>query len=129
MKSIFQSLAGTKNLVMGNHDKAVTLALGWAETTPMRHLVVDGQQLQLCHYAMRVWPGMHRGSLMLYGHSHSRLPGSRQSLDVGVDNMGFAPVDLPSIRARMEELPRVSYAHGHEIDEGYDEANEDALTA
>lgn len=47
-----------------------------------------GKQL-ICmgHYAPRVWNESHRGSLYLYGHSHSSLPdllGSK-SIDVGVD--------------------------------------------
>ena len=124
LQEIFKALHGTKNLVIGNHDKAATTRLGWAEMTPFKQLVVDGIQVNLMHYGMRVWPGMHKGSLMLFGHSHSRLPGSRQTLDVGVDAVGFAPIDLADIQARMTELPRVSYAHGHPIDDYDDELAE-----
>tara|TARA_R110002124_G_scaffold16882_7_gene71445 strand:+ start:11792 stop:11965 length:174 start_codon:yes stop_codon:yes gene_type:complete len=48
---------------------------------------------------------------------------SRKSLDAGVDSLWPAPVDLPTIQARMAALPRASY------DEGKIEGDlEDALT-
>jgi calcineurin-like phosphoesterase family protein len=120
-KEIFDALNGIKHLVVGNHDKKPTLALGWAEVIPFRHLVVDGVQINLSHYAMRVWPGLHRGAVMLYGHSHGTLPGSRATLDVGVDNVGFAPVDLPEILGRMAALPRVAYDQGRVVEPGPDD--------
>jgi calcineurin-like phosphoesterase family protein len=122
VKSIFSALHGKKSLILGNHDKQATLQCDWEEAVPMRGLAIDGQQIVMCHYGMRVWPGMHRG--MFYGHSHGRLPGSRQTLDVGVDSVGFAPVDLPTILARMAALPRLAYDEGRPIGEDL----EDALT-
>ena len=68
---------------------------------------VDGQQLVLCHYAMRVWPGQHQGAIQLYGHSHGNLPGTATSCDVGVDCWGFAPVSIEDIKRRLAETPAV----------------------
>lgn len=78
-------------------------------------LDVAGQRLVLCHYAMRTWPGAGpRGkAIHLYGHSHGSMPGSRHSLDVGVDAVGFTPVRLEHIRAEMDKLPDVHWHHGH----------------
>jgi hypothetical protein len=59
-----------------------------------------------------VWPGMHKGAIHLYGHSHSKLTGTRQCLDVGVDNVGFAPIDIHGIRARLEKLPALDIVEG-----------------
>jgi calcineurin-like phosphoesterase family protein len=42
---------------------------------------------------------------MLYGHSHGRLPGTRTSLDVGVDCWSYLPVTLDEIRDRLATLP------------------------
>jgi calcineurin-like phosphoesterase family protein len=40
----------------------------------------------MSHYAHRVWPHHHKGSIHLYGHSHSNLDDDwGKSMDVGVD--------------------------------------------
>lgn len=124
VKSIFAALHGRKHLIIGNHDRQPALQQPWQEAVQMRAVVLDSVQIVLCHYGLRVWPGMHRNSIMLYGHSHGRLPGSRQTLDVGVDAVGFAPVDLPTIQARMAALPRVAYDEGQPVADDI----EDALT-
>jgi calcineurin-like phosphoesterase family protein len=104
--AIFNKLHGVKNLVAGNHDEEHTRTeLGWSRVGDYAEITVDGQRIVLSHYAMRVWNGQHRGAIMLYGHSHARLPGSTLSLDVGVDAWSFMPVDLPQIRARLEVTP------------------------
>jgi len=43
--------------------------------------------------------------LMLFGHSHGRLPGNCQSMDIGVDVMGWGPVRLSAIKQRLAALP------------------------
>ena len=105
LRALFDSLTGRKHLVIGNHDRE-SLALPWA--TPPQHIQftsIDSQRVVLCHYAMRTWPGIKKGALMLYGHNHGRLAGNRQSMDVGVDVMGWAPVRLSAIKARLAQLP------------------------
>lgn len=59
----------------------------------------------MCHYAMRTWPGLHRGAIMLFGHSHGKMPGYRNTMDVGVDAVGFSPITMEQVRARLAELP------------------------
>jgi calcineurin-like phosphoesterase family protein len=50
-------------------------------------IYVGNQLICLNHYAFEVWNESHRGSWMLYGHSHSSLPDNlnRKKIDVGVD--------------------------------------------
>jgi len=70
---------------------------------PLTHLAtvgVDGVRVVMCHYGLRVWPGMRRKAIALCGHSHGRLPGTSMSLDAGVDCKGFAPVGMDGIRRR-----------------------------
>ncbi|WP_051462848.1 hypothetical protein [Bradyrhizobium sp. URHA0013] len=67
---------------------------------------IDSQRVVLCHFALRSWPGIRKGALMLYGHHHGRLPGNHQSCDVGVDVFGPAPVRLNQIKAYLATLPR-----------------------
>lgn len=35
---------------------------------------IGGQDMFLCHYAMRTWDKAHKGNWHLYGHSHGTLP-------------------------------------------------------
>ena len=105
-KAIFDRLNGRKFLIVGNHDDAVTKALKWAgPPMQMTEPTVEGRRLVLFHYAMRAWPGQHRGVIQLYGHSHGRLPGTDRSLDVGVDAWGFVPVTIQQIEQRLVTLP------------------------
>lgn len=96
--AILARLNGRKHLVWGNHDSDQVRALpGWASSQAYLELNDSGKRLVLCHYAMKVWNHSHRGSLMLYGHSHGSLPGDDQSCDVGVDCFGYRPVPISAI--------------------------------
>lgn len=82
-RRLFHSLNGRKYLIIGNHDvrsdgklHPEISRLPWA--TPPTHLLEvkdEGRRVILSHYAMRVWPASHHGSVHFYGHSHGRLPG------------------------------------------------------
>lgn len=81
------------NIVWGNHDRPELIRDLFEKADKFFDIKINAQRLILCHYAMVVWPGSHRRSWQLYGHSHggletfldNALPGHR-SLDVGVDN-------------------------------------------
>jgi calcineurin-like phosphoesterase family protein len=105
LKRLFDSLPGRKHLIVGNHDDEHTRALGWASVRDIAFVSIEGQRCVLSHYALRSWPGIRKGALMLHGHHHGRLPGNSQQMDIGVDVMGFAPVRLNTIKAYMAKLP------------------------
>lgn len=101
-------LHGRVHLVWGNHDRSEVRGMtGWASSQAMMEVTVEGTRIVLLHYAMRVWPCSHHGTLHFYGHSHGTLPGDSQSSDVGVDNpaWGYRPVGLAEIRRHMRTLP------------------------
>lgn len=101
-------LHGHVHLVHGNHDNADTRGcLRFASSQPYAEIKLDGIRLVLLHYGMRVWPGSGRGAIHLYGHSHGRLPGDRQCVDVGVDYApwGYRPVSLAEVQAHLATLP------------------------
>jgi len=102
---IFGKLNGNKQLIVGNHDEADTRKLGWGSVSEFKEITVEGQKIVLFHYAMRTWPGVNRGALHFYGHSHGRLPGNAFCTDVGVDCFDFRPVALPEIRTVLERDP------------------------
>lgn len=63
----------------------------------------------LCHYAMRVWRGSHRGVWQLYGHTHAQLPETDAlSCDVGVDAWNYYPVSIEEIAAKMASKRQVT---------------------
>lgn len=112
----FQQLNGLIHVLPGSHDHKwfgkqdylsrsghiiihepplLTLTLGFPKKGRKGLVIV------LCHYAMRVWPLSHYGSLHLYGHSHGRLPPQGRSLDVGVD-VRREPFEPEEIEALLE---------------------------
>lgn len=106
-RRIFLKLHGQKHLIRGNHDAAWVRDLGWSSVRDYADIAVDGKRVILCHYALRVWTGMRKGAIMLYGHSHGRLPGNAQSCDVGVDAWDFRPVDLETIKLKLGMSPPI----------------------
>jgi calcineurin-like phosphoesterase family protein len=97
-------LNGYISFLPGSHDKWMLEAISrhegdfWKLFGFLGHihdkLRVDGHKVVLCHYAMRSWPGSFHGSVLLYGHSHGRMPQYGRSMDIGVDTNDFYPYDL-----------------------------------
>lgn len=98
---ILRELNGTKIMVGGNHDGEIwknrhkLLDDGYVkEIVPYKEVNIGGQFICMFHYGCRVWNRSHRGSWLLYGHSHNTLPPLGKSVDVGVDStsiLGYAP--------------------------------------
>lgn len=104
--NIVRRLNGNIHFIWGNHDSDQVRNLDcWASSQPYLEVKDQGQHLVLCHYAMRVWNKSHYDAIMLYGHSHGSLPGTNQSLDVGMDCWDLAPTNLEKIKARLKTLP------------------------
>ena len=97
---LLKKLHGTKHLIVGNHDRTHGVA-GWASIQEMDKIEVDGQGVFLCHYPMREWPGMWRGTVHLYGHVHGNLQPLPGSMDVGADVWGGKPVQIAEILGAM----------------------------
>ena len=67
----------------------------------------------LSHYSHRVWPGSHKGSIHLFGHSHGSLVGDfGKSMDVGIDcHPEFRPYHLNEILQIMSKKTIESVDH------------------
>lgn len=100
-------LHGKIILILGNHDykRIKPLRRYINDIREMSTIQVGGEDITLCHYAMRVWNKSHFNTWHLYGHSHGKLPPVGKSLDVGVDVMNYAPVNLETLKDIMEERP------------------------
>ncbi|WP_102227217.1 metallophosphoesterase [Acidimangrovimonas sediminis] len=120
VSSWFHQLPGRKHLIIGNHDDEAIVSLPWnsiANITEMR----DGDQaLVLCHYPMITWNGARRGALQLFGHVHDQWKGSRNSVNVGVDQWSFRPVQIGDVIRRARKLPMNKHwgdvEHGSELE-------------
>lgn len=118
--SSIRKLPGRKYLIVGNHDHRWRKSFsqwGFSWSKDVFELRIGGgtrkggHTLWLSHYAHRVWPKRHYGTLHLYGHSHGNLPFYPQSADVGVDAWNYYPVSL-------EEVAQYIKTNGenHELD-------------
>lgn len=97
---LLAALHGTKHLIAGNNDNAATRALpGWSSVADFREIEIGGRRLVLCHYPLRSWNGMAKGSLDLHGHSHGRMKPLTRQIDVGVDVWDYRPVALERLAA------------------------------
>ncbi len=98
----FVERVACKNIfvVPGNHDKEKIL-VRYFKLLPQCYLYRapnEDYRIVLCHYGMRVWEHSHHGAGHLFGHSHSGLPGTQSSMDIGVDAWDYAPVSLDEIK-------------------------------
>jgi calcineurin-like phosphoesterase family protein len=107
LEGLFGQLPGArKHLVIGNHDGDLTQSLPWNSVAEITQ-VKDGKQglsHTLCHYPMMTWNGARKGSLQFFGHVHDRWKGSRNAINVGVDQWSFSPVSIDEITQRARSL-------------------------
>lgn len=96
-------LNGYKIYVNGNHDKAMSNAIG--RQPDVRKISINGNTIVLSHFAMRVWDKSHFNSWHLFGHSHGTLSSQGKSFDVGVDAWNYTPVSFAEVETRMKEQP------------------------
>ena len=102
-------------LILGNHDPQTkegqpqsTLYDIFSRVFVMLRIrpVISGspQPIILSHYAMKTWNGSHRGSWHFFGHSHGTLPSDgSKSLDVGVDQHNYSPINLETVTNLMNQ--------------------------
>jgi len=106
LSAILASIPGRKHLVAGNHDKAWIKSLPvWTSVHGIVEIKDSGHRVTLCHYPMLTFAGARHGAIQLFGHVHGNWPGSRNSVNVGVDCWNFQPVTLKQVMERAETLP------------------------
>jgi len=106
------------HIVRGNHDSSsLRKHCSTFNEVLYRKFSCDGFEhpikVHMFHYPILSWPGLHRGSLHLYGHSHGRyeekldqiFPGHK-SMDVGIDNIFrltgmWRPISLDEVTQRL----------------------------
>lgn len=116
------------HLILGNHDKDIrqnkqNVQSVFTSVNEVLDIYVQGQHIVLYHYSQRIWNKSHRGTIMLYGHSHGHLPqhvdadgNAFKTMDVGMDAIfnefgEYRPLSFTEIRRIME--PRVTTKIDH----------------
>ena len=109
----------TLHLILGNHDKEIRENRGniqsiFNSVSESVDVYIQGQHIVLYHYSQRIWNKSHRGSWMLYGHSHGHLPEyvnedgiPYKTMDVGVDAIykkfgEYRPISFVELKEIME---------------------------
>lgn len=110
-RAVLPRLNGNIKLIKGNHDywlKYITRSEGdiWSKIEllpPIHRLNFNKTAIILCHFPLRTWYKVFRGSIHLFGHVHAALNDDRlpRSLDVGVDSVGFKPLSIEEIWTRL----------------------------
>jgi len=109
-------LNGKIYLVPGGHDKRWIKKSLIAILPPIHIIEVLDTPVILCHYAMRVWDRAHYGTCHLYAHSHGRLSAVGRSIDVGVDNHNFFPLDLEET---VQKLLKIKKHNNDDVEDLY----------
>ena len=98
---IASRLNGRKFLILGNHDyvnKETSHLFEWIGD--YKKIKINEQIIVLCHYPFREWQMKQFGSWNLFGHCHGNLqiPDNELQLDVGVDSIGYNPVEFSELK-------------------------------
>lgn len=105
-------------LLRGNHDKHIdkysSLFAGIYDVLSLSYPTMN---FFLSHYSHRVWPGSHKGTVHLYGHSHNTIPSHGKSMDVGIDTAyemygQYRPFSIDEIMSIMSKRD-ITFSDGH----------------
>ena len=103
LTGVFRRLRGRKHLLRGNHDGVDTFRLPWASVGDQYRGKAGKIKVHLMHYPMREWDGYWRGVVHLHGHTHGTIPDLPGSMDVGVERIGYTPIEISDVTARFAD--------------------------
>lgn len=72
---LLAQMKGSKHLILGNHDDVSDLRVRqqFVEICEYKQIRDGDKKLFLSHYPVMMWPGQHKGTIMLYGHLHNTV--------------------------------------------------------
>lgn len=99
-KDVLGLLNGVKYLIPGNHDRRYLGSLGEFFTIAdhLQEVVIDGELVVLCHFPLESWNRGYHGVIHLHGHSHGRMRSMAGRMDVGVDAVGYKPIEWVEVK-------------------------------
>jgi calcineurin-like phosphoesterase family protein len=98
---IFNTLKGRKHLIYGNHEKPA-LTFSWYSKQSDYIGFIEDVRFHLYHYPIHEWDGFYRNTIHLHGHVHGnqKYAGSKNMMNVSVENIGYTPISLDEVLAR-----------------------------
>ena len=95
------------HIIKGNHDNRQNMVRlckdGLAvEVKEMKDVQKGRKHIFCCHYPMREWPGFYRGHYHAYGHVHATLKPYERSMDVGIDSIGYKPIEFDELIKKID---------------------------
>ena len=95
------------HIILGNHDRLTDLVTlrreGVILDVQPKIIVQKNKKSVVCfHYPMREWEGYYRGYYHAYGHVHGTLSSYERSMDVGIDSIGYEPIEFDDLIARID---------------------------
>ena len=95
------------HIIKGNHDNLANLVRlkrdgVIADVKDMKAVQKGRNTVFCCHYPLREWPGFYRGHYHAYGHVHNTLPLFEKSMDVGIDSIGFNPIEFDDLLNKID---------------------------
>ena len=114
-------------LTFGNHDYHIKKNKSYNGRNPLDNFFHASKRYRLSHkeipliivshYSQRIWEDSHKGSIMLYGHSHGTLPQyvnasgePLRTMDIGYD-VRPVPYSLDEILEMMKDRPFTNVDH------------------
>lgn len=107
LREVLQQIVARKHIILGNHDSLHDLT-----QLKKEHVIEDVKEFQTvqknnkcivcCHYPLKEWRGYYRGYYHAYGHVHGTIPQYDRCLDVGVDNIGYYPLEFDEVIEKIE---------------------------
>lgn len=90
------------HIIRGNHDDIKDLIRLQedgliVEYKEMKIVKKGNNRIFCCHYPMREWYGFYRGYYHAFGHVHNTLQPYERSMDVGVDSIGYHPIEFDNL--------------------------------
>lgn len=98
-KALSQINTRNIHIILGNHDNKHDMirlisSRIICEVAEKKVIRVGEDRVVLFHYPLREWEGFYRGSYHAYGHVHNTIPPYKRSMDVGIDSIGYSPIEV-----------------------------------
>lgn len=114
LREYLKRINGRIHVILGNHDNEADLIQLKRERIieDVKHFKTvqkGNKSIVCCHYPLKEWNGYYRGYYHCFGHVHNTIPQYDRCMDVGVDSIGFYPIEFDEV------IKRIDYGHKNQL--------------
>ena len=107
LRQYLKRINGNIHVILGNHDHLADLTKLKQEgvicdVKEFKTVQEGNKHLICCHYPLKEWNGYYRGYYHVFGHVHGTIQPYDNCMDVGVDAIGFDPIEFNEVIKRIE---------------------------